>query len=64
MNGTPAYSDEGKVLSVSYPETWAWSNSGDDLVSTAGPAYAYSFDAYNAANQLLTFNTETRTYTT
>jgi RHS Repeat len=73
---------EGKVLSVSYPETWAWSNSGNDLVSTAGPAYTYSFDAmyrptglkdqnsntivnnvsYNAANQLLTFNTETHTY--
>jgi RHS repeat-associated protein len=82
MNGTPAYSDEGKVLSVSYPETWAWSNSGNDLVSTAGPAYTYTFDAmyrpmelkdqnnnmvvnnvsYNAANQLLTFNTETHTY--
>ena len=73
---------EGKVLSVSYPETWAWSNSGSDLMSTAGPAYTYSFDAmyrptglkdqnsntivnnvsYNAANQLLTFNTETHTY--
>jgi RHS repeat-associated protein len=73
---------EGKVLSVSYPETWAWSNSEDTLVSTAGPTYTYSFDAmyrpitlkdqngntvvnnvtYNAANQLLTFNTETHSY--
>jgi YD repeat-containing protein len=76
------YDSEGKTTSVNYPETWAWSNSGDDLVPTAGPTYTYSFDAmdrptglkdqnnntvvnnvsYNAANQLLTFNTETHTY--
>jgi RHS repeat-associated protein len=73
---------EGKVLSVNYPETWAWSSQSNTMVSTAGPTYTYSFDAmyrptglkdqnnntivnnvtYNAANQLLTFNTETRSY--
>ena len=71
---------EGKILSVSYPETWAWN--GTAWCQTAGPTYTYSFDAmyrptglkdqnsntivnnvsYNAANQLLTFNTETHTY--
>ena len=81
MDTAYTYNSEGKMTSVTYPETWAW-NSSDDLVSTAGPTYTYSFDAmyrptglkdqnnntvvnnvsYNAANQLLTFNTETHTY--
>jgi RHS repeat-associated protein len=82
LDAAYTYDIEGKMTSVNYPETWAWSSQTNNLVSTNGPTYTYSFDAmdrptglkdqnnntivnnvtYNAANQLLTFNTETRTY--
>jgi YD repeat-containing protein len=82
LDAAYTYDIEGKMTSVNYPETWAWSSQTNNLVSTNGPKHTYSFDAmdrptglkdqnnntivnnvtYNAANQLLTFNTETRQY--